>query len=180
MDSVHIASTNPVVVQKSFLHDNTHWLNDPAWNGGPSHDDNIQVVIGKNIRITDNTIYGAFNAALMISQDKGAVTDLVMSGNVIGGGGCSVNIAAKTYGPVYASFLNNKFNRDQRLKNCAITRGPSDVLTVTGNSWSDNGAVVAATDPRLTASIADRTGITRSRFGRRWSFRPPRESSRSG
>ena len=35
-----------VRVENSYLHDFVHYLNDPNWGGGPSHDDAIQVQAG--------------------------------------------------------------------------------------------------------------------------------------
>ncbi|SFD04867.1 hypothetical protein SAMN04487968_1281, partial [Nocardioides terrae] len=143
VDSVHVSTNDPVVIQNSWFHDNTHWTSDPNWNGGPSHDDNIQMVTGNNIRVINNAFYGAFNAGIQISQDKGTVTNLVVSGNVIGGGGCSINIAGKSLGPVRGvSILNNRFMRNQRVVGCGITSGKSDQLAISGNTWIDNGSTV--------------------------------------
>src|SRR5690606_4938498 len=48
IDAVHIYGPN-VTIEDSWLHDNAHFTNDPNWDGGPSHDDSIQIQVGKNI-----------------------------------------------------------------------------------------------------------------------------------
>ena len=47
-------------------HDFVHYLNDPNWGGGPSHDDAIQVQAGTGVQLW-KTLTGAFNAAVMVT-----------------------------------------------------------------------------------------------------------------
>ena len=47
-----------VKVEDSYLHDFTHFENDPNWGGKPSHDDVIQVQAGRGVRIVGNTLQG--------------------------------------------------------------------------------------------------------------------------
>lgn len=94
VDSVHIFGNNVTVVS-SWLHNNTHFVNDPNWNGGPSHDDNIQIQRGTNIRIFNNTISGAVNAVMQITQDQAPTSYVTFSNNNVSGGACSLNVAQK-------------------------------------------------------------------------------------
>jgi len=111
IDQVLITGDN-VSVRDSYFHDNLHFEQDPNYNNTPSHDDGVQISIGKNLRFINNTIVGAKGSAMMITQDRGTVTDLVVSGNYIDGGGCSVNLAEKSYGPYKGlTFKDNVFGR---------------------------------------------------------------------
>lgn len=98
IDSVHIFGDN-VTVENSRLRDNLHYTNDPYHSDG-SHDDNIQIQVGRNIRIVGNTISGAYNAAVQITQDRGTVADVTITGNSISGGGCTINVAEKGKGAI--------------------------------------------------------------------------------
>jgi hypothetical protein len=142
VDAVHIYGNN-VTIQNSWLHGNTHFLQDPNWGGKPSHDDSIQIVSGTNIRILNNTYEGAYNSGIQITQDNGTVSNVTIAGNVAGGGGCSVNVSQKGGGPIAGiSVTNNRFRRDQRVSGCAIIRPKTTVVASSGNTWIDNGAAV--------------------------------------
>jgi len=139
IDQVHIFGPGNVTIKNSWLHDNFHFVNDPNWNNGPSHDDNIQVVSGSNIRIEDSVIEDAKNAAIMLAQDAGAIASVKISGNEIGGGACSINIAPKERGPfVGLSIINNSFQSGtQRLANCAVITPAAQApkVSLSGNIW---------------------------------------------
>ena len=68
VDPIRVLGSN-VTVRDSWLHDNSHYVNDPLWNGGPSHTDSIQIQAGTNIVIEGNRVEGAHNAAVQITQD---------------------------------------------------------------------------------------------------------------
>ncbi len=143
IDQVLITGDN-VSVQNSWFHDNLHFDQDPNYANTPSHDDGIQISIGKNLRFIDNTIVGAKGSAMMITQDRGTVTDLVFSGNYVDGGGCSVNLAEKAYGPYKGlTFKDNVFGRTTTVANCAII-APSTttpLLNLSNNVYTDGVAV---------------------------------------
>jgi hypothetical protein len=140
---VHIYG-NDVTIQSSWLHDNTHFLQDPNWNGQPSHDDSIQIVSGTNIRISNTTYSGAYNSGIQITQDHGTVSNVTIAGNLAGGGGCTINVSEKGGGAIAGiSVTGNRFKRDQRLAGCAIIRPQTTNVAATGNTWADNGAPVA-------------------------------------
>ncbi|WP_196250937.1 hypothetical protein [Cellulomonas sp. JZ18] len=132
-----------VLVQDSWLHGNLHWENDPNFGGGPTHDDNVQIAAGSNIRLLRNVLEDTRNAAVMVTQDRGAVRGLELRGNRIGGGGCSVNLAEKSHGPLSGTVLaDNTFERDQVHKGCAIIAdaGTIPLLQMRGNRWADGAA----------------------------------------
>lgn len=136
-----------VQVRDSYLHDFKHFAADPNHGGGPSHDDAIQVQAGRNVTISNNSLSGAFNAAIMITQDAGVTRDLAISSNWIDGGGCSVNFGSKGAYKTGMQASNNVFGRRQRIPGCAIIHNPAvSDLNPIGNVWADSG--LAATVKR--------------------------------
>ncbi len=129
-----------VRVENSYLHDFVHYLNDPNWGGGPSHDDAIQVQAGTGVQIVGNTLTGAFNAAVMVTQDAGTTKDLAINGNWLDYGGCSINYASNGAYKTGMQANNNRFGRAQRVSGCAIIHNSTKSdLVPTGNVWDDNG-----------------------------------------
>ncbi|GEM_PF-393610 len=146
VDPVHIHGDNVTVVD-SWLHDNSHYDNDPNWSGGPSHDDTIQIQGGANITIHHNTLEDSYSAALMITQATAAVTGIRITDNWIDNGGCSINIADNaTRGALAGAVITgNTFGRGQTYKNCAIRVPTAWTLDVAGNAYVD-GVAVARTN----------------------------------
>ena len=143
VDQVLITGDN-VTVQDSWFHDNAYWEQDPNYNNTPTHNDNVQISIGKNLRFTNNVMTGTKNAVLMVTQDRGVVTDLVFSGNYVDGGACSVNLAEKSYGPIAGLTLkDNVFGRSTKVANCAILAKTTTIPLLTlGNNVYTDGATV--------------------------------------
>ena len=128
IDSATIVGDN-VTIRDSWLHDNLFYQQDPHWNGGPSHADSIQVQSGRDISITGNTIQAGQNAGVMITQDRGPVSNFTFRGNQADGGGCTINIAQKSYGPLYGvSIVDNTFGRNTRIIDCAIIAAPTTTV----------------------------------------------------
>ena len=129
-----------VRVESSYLHTFAHFLNDPNWGGGPSHDDAIQVQAGTGIELIGNTLTGAYNTAVMVTQDAGVTKNLSIVGNWIDYGGCSVNFGSKGAFKTGMKVDNNRFGRAQRVSGCAIIHNAAmSDLVPTGNVWDDNG-----------------------------------------
>ncbi|QGQ20154.1 PKD domain-containing protein [Cellulomonas sp. JZ18] len=141
IDPVHIHGSN-VLVERSWLHDNAHYEKDPNWNGTPSHDDSIQLQKGSNITIRDNTIEGSHNAALMLTQDAGAVSKVAVTGNFIDGGACTINIKNASIGaPTGVTIAGNTFGRNTQYKNCSVRVPTSYALDMRDNVYPDGVAV---------------------------------------
>lgn len=140
VDQVHIHGAGNVTVKNSWLHSNTHFTNDPNWNGGPSHDDNIQIVSGSNISIINNRLSGSYNAAIMITQDDGSVSNVRIANNRIGNGGCSINIAPGKNKAAIANLKiqTNAFESNQRHKNCAVIAPSAYKSALSGNYWASS------------------------------------------
>lgn len=142
-DQVHITGSN-VTVRDNWFHDNYHFSSDPYQGGGASHDDSIQIIGGGNITIAGNRFTGAYNAGVMISQSIGDVDGVTIRDNLLGGGGCTVNISEKGRGPVGGLVIrDNRFLSDQRVDGCAIIRPSSTNITHSGNVWHESGRKVA-------------------------------------
>jgi hypothetical protein len=122
-------------IEQSWLHDNRHYDSDPRQGGGPSHDDGIQVQGGSNIRLHANTITGGVNAAIMVTQDYSATTDLTITDSWLGRGACTVNIAQKARGPLQGlQVTGNQFTRDSTYKCPMIIDSTTRTTTTASNN----------------------------------------------
>lgn len=141
IDAVDITGDN-IVIDSSWLHDNLHFAKDPNHSDG-SHDDSIQIQSGKNIRISNNTITGAHNAALMITQDAGHVANVSLTNNFIDGGACSINVVEKRFGPIVGlSIVNNTFGVGTTFAKCSILLPQGMPATTRGNHYSASNVAV--------------------------------------
>jgi hypothetical protein len=142
VDGIHLTGGN-TVIQKSWIHDNTHYDQDPNHGGTPTHDDAIQIQVGANIRIDGNTIRDQYSASVMITQDRGKVSNVSFTNNTADGGKCSINLAEKTYGPILGTVVSdNTFGRDTRVANCAVISANSSKPTMERNFYTPDNAVV--------------------------------------
>jgi hypothetical protein len=143
VDSVEVFGNNVKIVD-SWLHDHIHYASDPQQNGGPSHNDGVQVLSGRNITVSGNTITGAANAAIQVTQDDGPVSSLTVTGNFLDNGTCTIKLtdkgAATVLGPVTVS--GNRFGGNQTLSACGVLRTSRTSLTALANVWAGNGAAV--------------------------------------
>ena len=91
VDSIKVHGNN-VSIRNSLLENTVYYAHDRYQGGGPTHNDNIQVMKGKNISITGNTIRGATNFAILGSANIGNTPNLVIKGNWVDGGHCTVKL----------------------------------------------------------------------------------------
>jgi len=141
VDAVHIFGNN-VKVYDSWLHDNLHYDKDPNWNGHPSHDDSIQIQKGYGIHIAGNTISGAFNAAMQVTQDAGKVGSIVFERNRVSGGSCSLNVAQKSLSAITGSSIrNNVFGTSRSNCNMILDYATKVKTSITGNTRTDGKKV---------------------------------------
>jgi len=124
-----------VVIQSSWIH---HLSRIEG-----SHNDTIQTTRGSNIRILGNRLepYNSntrdpMNAAYILAEDQGEVSDVVVSGNFMNGGNYTVMAGAGMGG---VSFTGNSFGRNYRY---GPVRAGSTSVTWSGNVWADTGSVV--------------------------------------
>ena len=142
IDTMHIYGNN-VTLESSWLHDTLHYDNDPSHSDG-THDDNIQIVKGDNLKFVGNRVEGAYNAAMMFTQGSGIVSNVTVDKNFFGGGSCTINIAESGKGAINGlSFTNNTFAKDSRKGCAAISPATTTAKSVfTNNLYTDGTAIV--------------------------------------
>jgi len=145
VDPIHITGSN-VTVERSWLYDNLHYSKDPNHRYGPSHDDSIQIQAGNNIKIIDNVMTGAHNAVVQITQDGGDVSNVLIDGNAVDNGYCSINVAEKSRGPIYGlTIKNNRFGLNTGHPKCAIVAPSTTKISLSNNWFENNGSLVTVT-----------------------------------
>ncbi|MDO8106798.1 right-handed parallel beta-helix repeat-containing protein [Isoptericola sp. b441] len=141
VDGAHLYGDH-VTIANSWLHGNTHFAHDPNHGGGPSHDDSIQIQTGTDITIAGNRLEGATNAALMVTQDGGPVSNLVVKGNFLDDGACVVNIKDQGPSPTAVSIRGNTFGRHARWPSCGIkVPNAAYQLDLANNAFTDGAPV---------------------------------------
>src|SRR5262249_10179916 len=76
VDGMKLGSNS--VVECSYIHDLVSFASDPNQNGGPTHNDCIQILEGTTIQINGNQLVAAKdqNSAIQVTEDFGMVGDL--------------------------------------------------------------------------------------------------------
>jgi len=154
IDSVTIVGDN-VVVQDSWLHHNLYYPAgvDPYKSDG-SHSDNIQIPQGRNIQLLNNNLgegVERLNATIMVTQDYGVVTDLLIQNNYAyvgkgpgGSGGCSFNFKVSA-APLKGAIIQD--NTFVKTSPCAMTMNEqtetnlAPSLSKLNNTWEDGTPV---------------------------------------
>jgi hypothetical protein len=141
VDSIKIHGDN-VTVENSLLEDTKYYANDPYQGGGATHNDNIQILSGKNLTITGNTIRGASNFAILGSASQSSLPDLEIRGNWLDGGHCTVKLQVLNGHGQTATVTDNKFGPNRKVRSCAFTAFPAVSLTARGNVYESDGSPV--------------------------------------
>ncbi|MDJ0337985.1 hypothetical protein [Cryobacterium sp. PH31-O1] len=142
IDGVHVTGSN-VTIANSWLHGNLHYTSDPNQGGKPSHDDSIQIQKGSNIKVYGSTLSGSHNAGVQITQDTGDVSSFSFTGNFADGGACTINVAQKSYGPIYGAVVtDNKFGRNTKVANCAIISPSTTKISTARNYYTPDSKTV--------------------------------------
>jgi hypothetical protein len=103
----------------------------------------VQILGGSNIRITNNVMSNSHNAAVQVTQARALVTGLVISGNRIDHGGCSMNISASGKGAMSVTATNNTVGITMKFKvpPCALIADKSVNVSITGSKLTDGRAI---------------------------------------
>lgn len=144
VDGIGVHGDN-VRVENSWIHGLRHYTPFPGQSDNQTHNDGIQVHLGKGLRVVNSTITGAHNAAVMVTPNTGVVGDLQLVGNWMDNGGCTVNISEKGRGAISGLVINdNKFGRNTRVADCAVIMplATGAVAVTLRNVWEDNGTAV--------------------------------------
>ena len=128
-----------VLVEDSWLHDSRWYAWDPNQRG-PSHNDGVQVLGGSRITLRGNSITGASNGAVQVTQDFREVRGLDISGNWFDGGTCSVKVSHKgrDSGP-QVQLRDNRFGILQSILGCSSLATHRTDLQASGNVWDLTG-----------------------------------------
>ncbi|HET9648798.1 MAG TPA: hypothetical protein VFP34_11260 [Microlunatus sp.] len=140
VDSVKIHGDN-VTVQNSLLENTVYYASDPAQGGGPTHNDNVQILRGNNLKIVGNTIRGATNFAILGGAEQANV-GLAVDGNWLDGGHCTVKLQVKNGWSETAAVTNNKFGPNRAVSSCVFTAYPAVKLSQNNNTMELTGDVV--------------------------------------
>jgi hypothetical protein len=140
VDSVKIHGPN-VAVENSLLENTQYYSSDPQQGGKPTHNDNVQILQGTNLRITGNTIRGATNFAILGGAEQNNVS-LTVATNWLDGGHCTVKLQTKNGRSESATVTNNKFGPNRAVSSCPFTAYPSVSLSQSGNTMELTGTAV--------------------------------------
>ena len=145
-DNVKIHGNN-VTVDSSWLHGTVYQNGDPNQGGGYTHNDAVQILGGRNLRIVNSTLEQGHNSAVQVTQDVALTTDTVISRNWLDGGGCTVNLSNKGQSWMSGITVNdNRFGRHQQFGGCAMIVTRSTSLNHWNNVWDDNSVGIHLTD----------------------------------
>jgi hypothetical protein len=141
VDGIMIFGDN-VTVEDSYIHDLVR-LATTTQSDGYTHNDGIQIQKGLGIRVTNNSISGGYNTAIMVTQDAGVTGNLYIADNYLDGGGATVNFSSNGAIKKNIIVVNNRFGPNRRNAGMAIIRNTvQSPLVEFGNVWAaDNSAV---------------------------------------
>ncbi|HMI86751.1 MAG TPA: hypothetical protein VK550_21810 [Polyangiaceae bacterium] len=131
-------------IECSYIHELISFPSDPNQNGGPTHNDAIQILSGVGIRLVGNQLVAAKNqnAAVQITQDFGMVGNLHLEKNWADGGGCTFNISHNGAASLTDVFTTgNRFGRNSSFS-CPILKSTKTTLVSTGDVWDDDDMIV--------------------------------------
>jgi hypothetical protein len=141
VDSIKIHGDN-VTVADSLLEHTTWYAHDRYQGGGPTHNDNIQILKGRNLLIAGNTIRGAQNFAVLGAANLGDVPDLVVRGNWLDGGHCTLKLQTMRGHKLRATVTDNRFGPNRRVSYCPIQSLAGVTLTARNNVSEQTGRPV--------------------------------------
>ena len=102
----------------------------------------MQILSGTNLRIIGNALEGGRNAAMMITQDQGTTSNVVIDDNWVSGGACSVNMTPKPLGALNAITTDNNIFTNNSTKHCPILDTTATSLTAVGSVFAGSGLPV--------------------------------------
>jgi hypothetical protein len=141
VDSIKVHGNN-VSIRNSLLENTVYYAHDQYQGGGPTHNDNIQVMKGKNISITGNTIRGATNFAILGSANIGSTPNLVIKGNWVDGGHCTVKLQSLKSYKLKATVTGNKFGPHRAVSYCPMQAERQVKFTSTHNVYELTGKAI--------------------------------------
>jgi hypothetical protein len=129
-------------MQDSWIHDLVTYENDPAHADGVSHNDDVQILSGSNLRVIGNDLEGGHNTAIQITQDNGPLTDVLIDGNWADAGNVTFNIANKPLASLLGITVTNNIFGHAAVTGCQILYTSATVLLAFNNVYADTGLPV--------------------------------------
>ncbi len=132
---------NNATVQDSWIHDLVTYAHDPAQNNGPSHSDGVQILSGTNLKVLGNTIEGQPNSSIIITQDHGAVSNVLIDGNWLSGLDqvATVKLLNKPLPSMSGITVTNNLFTGQLASACQILDSTTVTLVSSGNVIMPDG-----------------------------------------
>lgn len=140
VDSIKVHG-NSVTIADSLLENTVYYAHDPQQGGGPTHNDNIQVMRGKNIVVIGNTIRGATNFAILGSANTGD-TQVVVQDNYLDGGHCTLKLQSLKKYQLKATATDNQFGPNRAVRYCPIQAEPQVSARLKNNVYAASGGSV--------------------------------------
>ena len=141
VDSVKVHGEGNVLIQNSLLENTVYYASDPNQGGKPTHNDGVQIINGSNIRLLNNTIRGQQGMPVLGAANKGN-TSVVVKGNWLDGGHCTVKVEEKNGYQVDAVLAENKFGPNRAYSKCMINATTGSTVTSTNNTMELTGTLV--------------------------------------
>lgn len=141
VDGAKMFGTN-ATVQDSWIHDLVTYQDDPSHGGGISHNDDVQILSGSNLRVIGNDLEGGSNSAIQITQDHGPLTDVLIDGNWADAGSVTFNIANKPLASLAGITVTNNMFGHAAVTGCQILYTATTTLVAFNNVYADTGLPV--------------------------------------
>lgn len=141
VDSIKVHGDN-VLIESSLLEKTAHYEHDPYQSNGPTHDDNIQVMRGKNISIIGNTIRDAQNFPVLGAASLGDTPNLLIANNWLDGGHCTLKLQSLGSYQLHATVTGNKFGPHRAVSYCPMQVEPQVFSIERDNVWESDGTPV--------------------------------------
>jgi hypothetical protein len=129
-------------MQDSWIHDLVTYEHDPAHADGVSHNDDVQILSGSNLRIIGNDLEGGHNTAIQITQDNGPLTDVLIDGNWADAGNVTFNITNKPLASLSGITVTNNVFGHAAVTGCQILYTSATTLVASNNVYADTSLPV--------------------------------------
>ena len=144
VDSVKVHGGGHVLIQNSLLEYTSYYEHDPNQDGEPTHNDGVQILDGTDIVIVNNTIRGQQNLPILGAANKGDTTGLVIAGNWLDGGHCTVKLEELNGKQLEATITDNVFGPNRAVEGCEINITSGSEVVARGNVAQGGERVVTA------------------------------------
>nr|MCW2728629.1 hypothetical protein [Aeromicrobium sp.] len=132
VDSIKVIGSN-VRIADSLLENTDHFASDPFQGGGPTHNDNIQMLTGTNVAITGNTIRGA-QTHTVLSQAAQGEGQVLIANNWLDGAICNVKLQRKNGHHLDGTVTGNKFGANRVWQKCKISAQSGGGVSISQNT----------------------------------------------